>query len=514
MASPFCAKDVIDKLKAHKRNRRRKREASHDTRSSSRPITSGKTGTEPIRMLPLGFFIGATVFRNSLHHEEKIQDGFLSLSNLVPPDWSRALATTFGAPETYEWLESVVNSRPPQLEVEQQFVLVHHGPHPIGEAKLAPIRIRRRRKNGWYTLSCQPHTGGCMHPKILLFRTPRGLRVIVSGNNFYQSQWENDRDCLWAQDFLIDHKGGYDEGSGDDLFPLKPFLRDLCQCQDGRHQTFMDEHLRSLFDQIDFSSAKASLVFSFPRFKDDPDDRGGWRQLTRVVQDRMLDDYDTENDNNSPNTPSDTLGNSNKSVLYTMSGSTGDVDPTFLKAMQSAMSGQDTYLDDLIAWESLKDMQCLIPSYKTAQTMNPIWNGRLISRSHWYTNIPKEARRRIFNDAIPNPSTRSCNRPYLPFAHAKVMFFQPRRKSDAAVLYVGSHNFSKAAWGITDKMPTNVEVGVVLSTVDPQLQAEWEARLPYLLPAEQIPQGKEYTPVFQGDLKHKLGQIAMQEARS
>eukprot|EP00980_Cylindrotheca_fusiformis_P026485 scaffold16276_cov113-Cylindrotheca_fusiformis.AAC.1 len=341
-----------------------------------------------------------------------------------------------------------------------------------------------------------------MHPKILLFRTPLGLRVVIGGNNFYQYQWENDRDCFWAQDFpVVDQKHRNAETTNS--FPLDSFLRDLCRCKGGKEQTFMDQHLSALFDQIDLFSAKASLVFSFPRAKEDPADRGGWKQLSGIVQDRLLDDYDTENDNNSPNVSlPDTLDNTSKSILYTMSGSTGDVDPIFLKTMKNAMSGQETFLNGPISWQSIKDIQCLIPSKETAMTMYPVWNGRLISRDHWFSSIPKEARSRLFNDAVPNPSTRFPCHNLLPFAHAKFMYFRPRRNVDTAVLYVGSHNFSKAAWGIADQMPTNVEVGVVLSTADNMLQAEWETRLPCRLPMEQIAaQGVEFIPVFQGDMK-------------
>ena len=46
----------------------------------------------------------------------------------------------------------------------------------------------------------------------------------------------------------------------------------------------------------------------------------------------------------------------------------------------------------------------------------------------------------------------------------------------AAVVYVGSHNFSKNAWGTPGKAPGNVELGVVLGTRCPKLAREWQAR--------------------------------------
>ena len=40
-------------------------------------------------------------------------------------------------------------------------------------------------------------------------------------------------------------------------------------------------------------------------------------------------------------------------------------------------------------------------------------------------------------------------------------------------LYVGSHNFSKKAWGIRRAMPGNVEFGVVMITTDPDQAERW-----------------------------------------
>eukprot|EP00980_Cylindrotheca_fusiformis_P015973 scaffold4690_cov116-Cylindrotheca_fusiformis.AAC.3 len=325
MVSPFCAKDVIERLEEQKRARRRKRKSRDDANQETMTATK-MPETQAIQLLPIGYFHGTTVFRNRLHPEEHIHDGFFSLSDLIPPNWSEALATTFCAPEAFEWVESVLETSKPPLELNPQFVLVHHGPHTIREGELKPVRIRRRRKSGWYTVSCQPHTGGCMHPKILLFRTPLGLRVK--------------------------HRNAETTNS----VPLDSFLRDLCRCKGGKEQTFMDQHLSALFDQIDLFSAKASLENTFPRVKEDPAGRGGWKQLSGIVQDRLLDDYDTENDNNSPNVSlPDTLDNTSKSILYTMSGSTGDVDPIFLKTMKNATSGQETFLNGPISWPLLEN---------------------------------------------------------------------------------------------------------------------------------------------------------------
>ena len=131
-------------------------------------------------------------------------------------------------------------------------------------------------------------------------------------------------------------------------------------------------------------------------------------------------------------------------------------------------------------------MKCLWPSTVTAQSMLPsgvINSLRNIPMKYWET-IPSEARRRIFHDATPNtPSSgfgineRRCH----PVVHGKIIYATPRRANGPgfpSVVYVGSHNFSRAAWGEGAKGPRNIEFGVVLATNDRATRMEWEQRFP------------------------------------
>ena len=53
------------------------------------------------------------------------------------------------------------------------------------------------------------------------------------------------------------------------------------------------------------------------------------------------------------------------------------------------------------------------------------------------------------------------------------------QKQQYTALYVGSHNFSKKAWGIRRAQPGNVEFGVVLFTTSIDEAEQWRSRLPY-----------------------------------
>jgi Tyrosyl-DNA phosphodiesterase len=205
-----------------------------------------------------------------------------------------------------------------------------------------------------------------------------------------------------------------------------------------------------------------------------------------------------------------------------------------------------------LSWSAIKQTFCLWPSNETVLSMNPIallGRCRPMSRAHWET-IPASARRSLFFDAVPNPrgpslqsSTESqaaagfgrnltpslCGlrfrseplSAYHSFAHGKVIFATtmcnagkegrlPMSESDRtnidapyAAVYVGSHNFSKNAWGIRDSRPGNIEFGVVLLTTDRKLTAQWRSRLPYELPDPNSSSRGCYRPGHWWDIFHR-----------
>ena len=92
---------------------------------------------------------------------------------------------------------------------------------------------------------------------------------------------------------------------------------------------------------------------------------------------------------------------------------------------------------------------------------------------------------------------------YDPALHGKCIFATPRTASawNPSVLYVGSHNFSGAAFGDADgtgdgTRPKNIELGVVLASTDRKTIAEWTARLPYVIPSsDERPFDDGYIPM-------------------
>ena len=105
----------------------------------------------------------------------------------------------------------------------------------------------------------------------------------------------------------------------------------------------------------------------------------------------------------------------------------------------------------------------------------------------------------IFCDAVPNPPLGLLHQNCHALSHAKVLI---EIADDISILYVGSHNFSKAAWGLHSTSPKNVEVGVVLATKSVQVREEWVSRLPYYLPDRSATSPDTYIPATgRGDIR-------------
>jgi len=173
----------------------------------------------------------------------------------------------------------------------------------------------------------------------------------------------------------------------------------------------------------------------------------------------------------------------------------GNITPDFLLQMYEAfVHGRDVHASRSTPWEALFDkMKCLWPSRETALSMNFevsfIGNTRPMPPSHWRT-IPETARHQFFLDALPNPPDKG-NLEYHAVVHCKVLYYACPKCN---LLYVGSHNFSKSAWGLRGEMPKNVELGVVLAITSSCLRNEWKSHLPCRRPAASDTSPVSYIP--------------------
>ncbi|KAG7358977.1 tyrosyl-DNA phosphodiesterase [Nitzschia inconspicua] len=582
----------------------------HEATLCDSPKDRGIVSDLPISndRLPFGYFqCGQKLYRNKLNDQELLQDGFVALHQLVIPQCQSALMTTF---DSGVMMKASIHLACEVCPDVPKVLLVGHGdflgmPFCGLHLPVAPnCAADKNPKREWFWMACRPFGRSelLMHAKILMFRSDKGLRLVISGNNLTEKQWTVDRDCMWIQDVpesicaqrtTRTTQIGFDEPP---MTRLRYFLLNLLKSSAAFYDidANMDElllsfvysivgHLMDNLDENAVNSKNVRFVYSFPR----SESQGGWQQLCQAVwelrhvekkkqdllhSDRCTEDdlwYDTDDgDGDNADYGVATLKRIN---LFAMSGSFGDLKPDFLLQMRMAMSGYRaafnetsvncevdkrkkpfSSLDKSLPWSSIKHTYCLWPSNTTVMSMNPIailGRCRPMSRKHWDV-IPSHARKRVFFDAVPNPDGPSLQSStesqaaagfgralaptllglslrlgplsaYLSFAHGKAIFATTmshttnQRKvpittnsvrSDApySAVYVGSHNFSKKAWGIRDSRPGNVEFGVVLLTTDLTVSGNWQSRLPYTLPDPRSLSPGNYCPGRCWDVFHRV----------
>lgn len=509
----------------------------NDGRSTSAACTS--TSSVTTNPLPHGTFTGQSIYRNRIGPKETVALGHVSLQHLVPHATQQCLCTTFISAGS-RWMEETFGRRAKEL------LVVRHDPRSlkdgqrkVGDGVLEPIEVVESGaterdgdtdsdgsdddivvgKPNWHWLRARPASGGILHSKILLFRTGAGLRVVVTGSNLCD-QWVGDRDVLWVQDFSVlsppkrrrQQQQHYLNQPPQPRFEkcLREFVFDITQCRNsGQDDAYVRRFITDLFDGIDFSTAHAELVYSFPRVGGSAGttDRlqGGWPMLAKVVarlkEQHENDGYNTDDEGN------DDGGASTK--VYVAAGCHGNLTPSFLQQMYGAMNGNARGIKPDLAWDKApRDISVLWPSTRVALTLLPtgvINTGGPMWLRHWRT-IPLPAKQRLLMEARSNTPVSGLAFPDLgcdPALHGKCIFATPKAAStwNPSVLYVGSHNFSSAAFGDANgteegTRPKNIELGVVLATTDRKTIAEWVERMPYVIPpSDERPSDDGYIPM-------------------
>jgi hypothetical protein len=448
---------------------------------------------DPIERLPFGTFAsGMSIYRNRLNSGERFENGHVGIANLVTPHCEAVFGTSF-SPAVPEWLDTFLEDVKDLIVVQHDFRRNDSGCCLVGEANLIPMVFQNGEKviqhERWFWIPAKPITGGFLHSKLLLFRSMQGLRVVICGSNLSQRQWEFDRDTLWVQDFFVNTS----KPPPFSLFAhnLRLFCSDLCSCQDPKENRHTQSVLHEMFQDVHFHTS-ARLVFSFPRGKESQKIRGGWEQLALSVENLQQGICSDSMDDEEGGIMSPAADmQQRRSIVYSMAGSVGDLRPDFMLQMYQAMNGITSTIPEDTPWEDVNgQIRSLWPSRSTAKTM-VMTSARAMPLHHWNT-IPALAKQQNFFDSIPNPPELSLPEfSCYAFSHSKVLI---KTGGNIGVIYVGSHNFSQAAWGLREKGARNIELGVVLATSSTSLCSEWKSRLPAFLPAEEAISPETYVP--------------------
>lgn len=390
-------------------------------------------------------------------------------SDLLPIDCEAALFTSLFPEGTYRWLRSVS----PRLR--RALVIADRIPKPAGHPK---PKLWRPDHDGWQLLEGQ-RSAGTVHASLLLFRTPRFLRIVCGGTNL-EGQINKDRDSLFVQDVpIVDDPRVAAEDHEAFGSPLHAFLHYLAITyspigKDGqvreneglsaRDQCSVRDYGDELIEGADFFAVTAGLVTCTPGGAQGP---GGYLMLQQAL--RAI---------NAPR-----LANSRIDIA---TGHFGHLQLSFLGAMARTLRRQE----EPSARSEWADVGKVFMYHSSRATvLEPGTNCLAVMRTTApATDADPTLLSSYFHDAIPK-FERLQTAPagtLTPILHGKACLVTAA-DGTAGVFVVGSQNFSKTSWGqertplVKGEKPKNVELGVVIKACTREGVRELRARFPIAL---------------------------------
>ncbi|KAK7031729.1 tyrosyl-DNA phosphodiesterase-domain-containing protein [Favolaschia claudopus] len=361
----------------------------------------------------------------------------------------------------------------------------------VGGKKGRERRTGRHEDTNWIDTRPKLRERGCMHMKyMLLFYHDRRLRVVVSTANLIAQDWNDLENMVFIQD--LDPLSASSRVLGSDTPSASVQVSDSFAAilENVLKETNVDPALKlakqlyptiplkfisDLSTQWDWSRVKAQLVASIPgNYK-------GWNQIKAVGHPRLMQALDSLGV---------TLRKEQKLVIECQGSSIGEYttqwfnqfyisasgNPSALKAHLELSKGKRQKLDYPV------DVKVVYSTFQTVESADWVGSGSLFCSSEKWkaANFPKDS----FYD--------SKSRAGKALMHTKMILATLKQKKAADTapsgpagwMYVGSHNFTRPAWGnlsgTRDAPVLNVdhfELGVVvplMTTKDVNAASAWE----------------------------------------
>lgn len=310
----------------------------------------------------------------------------------------------------------------------------------LEEAKEAyPNRLR--------VLWAQKETGvdSAFHPKLYLIRFKRMLRVVIGSANLFKADWESWSNVIWYKDLLFKSKGSKGTTEFDSF---------ITECL-GKSYNTITKFLKLELDRFDFREIKVEPVLSTP-FQLRPKDKEkvkesvlrGLPQLRAIMTRR----------------PPYKKFKLKTMKIYYSSSSIGGVDFGFVYQFVTAVAPYLAEKDYILNYEDQKKFYRVIrlvyPTQGYVQTINNP-NTKCLLFSEYLYNKVKFDKNMLYS--FENNESVYNDRNFV--SHSKVFVVTHNSNiDDDTVIYIGSHNFTKAAWGKFSKgeyKVVNYEMGVL-----------------------------------------------------
>ncbi|KAL6063243.1 Tyrosyl-DNA phosphodiesterase 1 [Balamuthia mandrillaris] len=383
----------------------------------------------------------------------------LSFEQIIDAENLRsALMTTFTL--DIEWLLSTLPPRGLPL------TLVRHWDR-VGGDKEGEFRMSRLVKIIHPPLlPC----GGCMHAKVMILQYDDCLRVCITSANLTKEDWDSIGQNIWFQDFPLKQTSSSSSSPSSFYISLKQFLRSI---------KVDSEDL----EQYDFSGAEGELVASVPGWHNrDALYQYGHMRLRSLLRSLIWPQVNAPASSSCP------------PIDYQMS-SIGTLYKTFVSEFIESLSGaeeqkridksdnnkntrgatkkrttttksQSSSSSSRVS--SLPSLRLIYPSASTVQRA-PYKAGAgvlMLQEKNWVSaNFPKD----LFHDLRANPSCDFTAAREGLLLHSKILTRSVEVEGGRfGWLYLGSHNFSGAAWGRLQKGGSqlhilNYEIGILLT---------------------------------------------------
>ncbi|KAJ2809539.1 hypothetical protein H4R20_000041 [Coemansia guatemalensis] len=322
-----------------------------------------------------------------------------------------------------------------------------------------------------------------MHTKLMLLFYPEHMRLLVSSANLVEDEWSIVQNSVFVQDFPLDNR---------QIFAANEFSKDLAY---SLHDLSAPFAIIARFNNVDFSRAKVSIVSSVPtgskiqRHHMNMDSYGMLR-LAKVL------------DIPEPNNGS--LEFEPCTRLYCVGSSLGKIDIGWLRDFYICAHGLNP---EPISLEERREMVSddLIDIGVAFHTQGQIDRCKYgAERCSQYIF----ARRDVYEDKnfVRSMLLRVKPRIENTLVHSKAIVARSGVSQKSGWIYIGSHNFTPAAWGRLYRggKPyfNNYEFGVILKdvsyeggTISTPSRVVWNQK-PVPLPFELVwqPYSRDDTP--------------------
>ena len=283
------------------------------------------------------------------------------------------------------------------------------------------------------------------HPKLYLIKFDKFLRVVIGSGNLFLEDWINWSNVCWYKDFSLRV-----DGSTSKTCEFKRELEAFAKISMGDKYNELKSFLDIDFKNYDYSKAGVELLYSFPVKKD-----LGTGQLCGF---EMLEAIMTKHKPSKPYEFKDTkifyscscIGSVNFGITYQFITS---IAPNLKSPNASDYKTQSKYTNMLkLIYPTQSYINGLTP--KNSNTACLFFNKKIYHKISFNADLLTQFEN---NEAVYGDE---CF-----VSHSKIFVVMRDSKiDDDTVIYIGSHNFTKAAWGKISRNKYEVwnhELGVV-----------------------------------------------------